>query len=635
MGAQEAGKKSLLYRICVEYIDDFDVYNKIPVFIDFLELKNKNFITVIKEYTRLNTNAVKLLLEKGRFIILIDNLNYHESKGLDYQINRFHEFNKEYSKNRIIATYEYDGVDILPREIVTHCKIAFSYHYIRELRTREIKQIMNQWLPSDDTLKNEEKLEKLVNTFTSYHLPSNALSVHLYLWSVENSDRKPINQAVLMEIYIEIILEKLGKGNIYRSNFDFVNKIQLISMVAEKIIKKNTNNTLSFIEFTEIVTEYIQEEVGFDFDVRIIINYLLDRKIFIKSKNEIRFSYLCFQHFFIAKRMQNNSSFKSYILDESRYFNFPKEIDYYTGLVRSDKETFLIIYNRFKDIFEPMSFILEEVNPDEYFNINLKKEVPVEKEPIARTIQIAEIKDSRPTDSQIEKQFDEQLNKISKWSNELGKIDKIDFDRMMLIMCNTLRNSEGIEDLDLKKEAYNNVIKHNLTYSILYTQVLIRYIINNQSLPPSIPQGVSLEALLENIPYHIQLALNTHLGTQKLSKAILNKMIIDKTNRTNSEIEKFLSVTLYSDVFGNDFVNHLKKFIKSSKTVPVQNYLLYKLTDYLYKRARPNSTNEEMYLDLISDLQIRSQKLPKRLKESIKKEFKEQKERMNRFIGLD
>ena len=54
-------------------------------------------------------------------------------------------------------------------------------------------------------------------------------------------------------------------------------------------------------------------------------------------------------------------SYKKYIFDEERYFNYPKEIDYYTGLVRSDIETFNLIYTRFKKVFEPMDFILNEV----------------------------------------------------------------------------------------------------------------------------------------------------------------------------------------------------------------------------------------------------------------------------------
>ncbi|WP_312082891.1 metallophosphoesterase [Epilithonimonas hominis] len=640
LGPQESGKRSLLYRIIVELVDDYEIYNKVPVFIDFKEVKNKEFITIVREYTLLTNAEIERLLNNGKFVFLVDNLDYHESKNYIHQINRFHKLNSDYPLNRIIASYEHENIEILPTELIQHSKIAFSYQYIRGLRTKEIKLIMKQWLSEDDSTQQDSNLEKLVNTFTSYHLPNNALSIHLYLWSVENSDRKPINQAVLMEIYVELILEKIKEENIYTSNFDFTNKIQLISMIAEKIIKKeNGESFLKYNEFYDIIYEYLKNKVGFSFDVNVIINYLLERKIFIKNKNnEIMFSHLCFIHFFVAKRMQDNSSFKKYILDEERYFNYPKEIDYYTGLVRSDLETFNLIYSRFKKVFEPMDFILKEVNPDEYFNISFAKDKKAEEiEPISRNVEIAKIKDSRPAEAEIEKQYDEQLERISKITGEIKGKSSIDFDRMMLIMCNVLKNSEGIEDLQLKKDAYNDIIKHNITYSILYTQVLIRYIIENKKLPPSVPQNVSLEYLLKNIPFHMQYSLNTHLGTKKLDMVVLNKIKRDSVGESfsNSDVEKFLSVALYSDIYGNDFDKYLRKFIKSVDTVPTQNYLLFKLTEYLYRRSKPDSDNEIMYLDLISDLYIRSQKLPKRLKESIIKDYKEKKKKFAKFIGLN
>lgn len=640
LGPQESGKKSLLYRIIVELVDDYEIYNKVPVFIDFKEVKNKEFLSIIREYTLLSNTEVENLLRKGKFVFLIDNLDYHESKNYTHQINRFHKLNSDYPHNRIIATYEHENIEIFPPELIQHSKIAFNYHYIRGLRTKEIKLIMKQWLPEDNASQKENNLEKLVNTFTSYLLPNNALSVHLYLWSVENSDRKPINQAVLMEIYIELILEKIKEDNIYSSNFDFTNKVQLISMIAEKIIKNDNGELyLCYDEFYNAINEYLKDKVGFSYDVNVIIEYLLDRKIFNKNKNnQISFSHLCFKHFFVAKRMQDNSSFKKYILGEERYFNFPKEIDYYTGLVRSDVETFTLIYDRFKKVFEPMEFILGQVNPDEYFNISLKKEKKKEEiEPISRNIEIAKIKDSRPTEALIEKQYDEQLERITNGTIEKKEKSKIDFDRMMLIMCNVLKNSEGIEDLQMKKNAFNEIIKHNITYSILYTQVLIRYIIEYKKLPPSIPENISLENVLKNIPFHMQNSLNTHLGTKKLELVILNKIKRDSVGEsfTNSDVEKFLSVALYADSYGKDFDQYLKKFIKSVDTIPTQNYLLFKLTDYLYRRSKANSENEEMYLDLISDLHIRSQKLPKRVKERIIKDYKEKKTKLTKFIGLN
>lgn len=69
--------------------------------------------------------------------------------------------------------------------------------------------------------------------------------------------------------------------------------------------------------------------------------------------------------------------------------------------------------------------------------------------------------------------------------------------------------------------------------------------------------------------------------------------------------------------------------------MPVQNYMLFKLSEYLYKRSKEDSDNEILYLDLIADLKIRTQKLPKRLKEQIKKDLLEKKSKLTKILRLE
>ncbi|MGO1596774.1 MAG: STAND family AAA ATPase [Sphingobacterium sp.] len=77
----------------------------------------------------------------------------------------------------------------------------------------------------------------------------------------------------------------------------------------------------------QLPVENYLREVGFHFDAQVIIEYLFERKIFVKSfDNHVRFPHNCFFHFFTAKRMEYDKKFEEYILDESRYFTYPKQI---------------------------------------------------------------------------------------------------------------------------------------------------------------------------------------------------------------------------------------------------------------------------------------------------------------------
>jgi hypothetical protein len=120
------------------------------------------------------------------------------------------------------------------------------------------------------------------------------------------------------------------------------------------------------------------------------------------------------------------------------------------------------------------------------------------------------------------------------------------------------------------------------------------------------------------------------LLTNKLSPVILEKIKEDQNGKsiTKSEIEAYMSVTLYSDVQGQGFETFLMSFIKKTKNTSVQNYLLFKLTDYYYRRTKPGTDQEKMYLNLLTELRIRTQKLPKRLREKVMKTISDQKNKM-------
>jgi hypothetical protein len=151
-------------------------------------------------------------------------------------------------------------------------------------------------------------------------------------------------------------------------------------------------------------------------------------------------------------------------------------------------------------------------------------------------------------------------------------------------------------------------------------------------LPSSIPANINLEYLLRNIPFNIQNAMNKHLGTSKLGPVILEKINNDELGKsiTKSDIENYLSVALYSDIEGKDYSKQLKSLVKRVKNNIVRDYLFYKITYYYYRRTKPGSSKEAVYLDLLAELRIRSQKLPKRMKERVIKNLEDGKKR---FLG--
>ncbi|MDR3046017.1 MAG: metallophosphoesterase, partial [Bacteroidales bacterium] len=482
-GTQENGKTTLLYRIIREFIDEYAHLRKIPVYIDIKEMGNKEITTCIKDFLKCSTEEATTLISENLIVLLIDNLDYTTlNKDRINKINNFDSTNQEI---QIIATTD-NIIENVPTE--SHIKnsvIPFRNLYLGQLKSSHIKGLMVKWLPQDDNAKREEKLEKMVDNFCSYSLPCTAMSVSLFLWSTENSDKKPINQAVLLDIYIEIVLEKLAKENIYRDSFDYKNKTMLLAKIAQEMLKsQEPSYAISYSQYINIITDYIQT-VGFDYDISRIADYFIERKIFSKIANNIKFSHSCFFHFFIAKRMEYDIVFRNEILSENCYHMFPRELDYYTGLTRNDKDTLNLIFDRFKKAFDGIEDVFNQVDVDKHFTYILKNHTTYE--PITKSIDTTKIKNSRPSE---EKKLEFYDTKLSKATHDaiIRKVDNFNLEILIIIMSNILRNSEGVEDSNLKKEIYNSIIRNTVGWTILYKEWIVKYVKDNQSLPPFLVQ---------------------------------------------------------------------------------------------------------------------------------------------------
>lgn len=632
-GAQETGKTTLLYRLVREYVDEFQYLGKVPVYINFAELGTKDIRTAIKEYTRCSSKEIEHLLNDSKIVLLVDNLNYKIYKDT-VEIKNLEKFHKEFNTNagkgkdkelRILASSENEISGILPIEHIDSCKIPFQNYFIRTLKAKEIKSLMGLWLPDEDKLSKQARLEKMLNDFTSFALPSTAMSVSLYLWS-DSHERKPINHAVLLENYLEILLQKLSKENIYRDRFDFTNKVQLLAKIAqEMLIKDELSYSLDYIDFVKVIDDYLKKLVGFDFEADKIVEYFLNRKLFVRQNNKIKFTYSCYFHFFLAKRMEHNTEFKEYVMQESKYFNFHREIDYYTALRRNDKEVFKTILERFEQRFAPTDFILEtltkDIGIDRYFTPLIENKPH---EPIAKHVPIQRILDNRPSEETRERYENKRLENIPNPTAFIKKDNAISLDILLVIMSNVLRNSEGVEDRELKSKAYKLLVKYNLIFSVLYRENIIDYVVKNKKLPPTIQHVQNLDGYLKSIPYLVQYSAYYHLGTSKLAPIILEKITLDKSGQSfsKSDIEKFFSIALYSDVYGKEHMKYLKGMIRNVGSNVVRDYLFFKLTDYLYKRTKPDSEEEEEYIDLLAELRIRTQGLARRIKETVLKELR-------------
>lgn len=621
-GPHESGKSILLYRLLGEYVDNYHQHNLVPVYIDFKSIGNQDIETIIKTFVDCNSNEVQQLLNNKALVLLLD--NYLPSEENRHNVNKMREFVVRYGI-KVIATSESSIVGIVPIAFSNGINsIAFEYYFIDHFKAENIKQLMVRWTPGDESLKRNTKIEKLVSNFCSYSLPCTAMSVSLYLWSTENAEKEPINQAVLLDIYIEIMLEKLTLDNIYHNSFDYHNKTMLLSKLAVDFFN-NSKTEMCYGAYIDWIDDYLKNSLGYtQFDASKLGDYFIQQKIIKRESNTVSFAHSCFYYFFLAKRMIDDHDFYNTVVSDD-FYNFDIVIGYYSGLKRNDKYLLSFLYDHFQKMFDPVQPIYEEVPIDMCFTQIIDKQ-PKKFEPQAESVSMTQIVNAKPTEKKVEERLLEVCNKkLSKITDVFKRNVVLSPDRLIVLLSKVLRNLDGVEDLSIKQNVYNAIVRNSLIYTIMYKEALVTYANNNGGdLPPQYSNVRNVVTFFRYMPFAIQLTLNEQMGTTKLCSVFLNKLNQDYKEKV-SDIEKFISLAMLWDTANFGYVDHMKQFIKTVGKNSAMDYVYAKLLYNYYYQTKEGSKEEEMYEDLIIRLKVRKFKLGFMHKDALRNELKNSK----------
>ena len=602
-GTSESGKTVMLQRLLMETVEDYAKYHAIPVYVDFETIGNRDIESLIRDFIDVNSKQTKELIDNGRIYLFVDNYNpKHETK---YAANMLYRFASDHHV-KIIAAADCQSEGVLPLGILDDelNEIPFEYFFISRFSSDKVKQMMVKWSPKDEFVERNTKLEKMVASFCNYSLPCTAMSVSLYLWSTEKAEREPVNEAVLLDIYIEIILEKLNLNNAYQNSFDYRNKTMLLAHLAEKVKEKYPKN-LTYGEFIDYISYYLLNVVGFDkFDPKRIGDYFIERKLFTRVGDEVYFAHTCFYHFFLAQRMKDNEEFKNKIIAKDSYYKNDRAVSYYAGLVRNDKKLLAFLLEDVDRYFEPAQQIYENVNADDCFTYLYVGEKTYS--PLVRSGVTHKVLDNKPTKEEVEKKLikrcDEQLSKIS---DEIRSHDHKTPDLLIAMLADALKNLDGIEDIQLKTRVYDTIIRDGIIFTVVSKEALADYANRNGGkLPMALADVKNVPVFFRLMPLAFQQYLYNLMGTTKLTMIFKDKFNKDM-KRDCSDIERFMTAGILWDCIHLGSFDEMKRLIKKVKNNVTKDYILLKLVHHYNEKVASGSDEEQLYIKLFAALEAK------------------------------
>lgn len=625
-GQHESGKTVLLNKLLIEYVDNESVFGVVPVYFDFDVQSCQDIDTIIKGYLDCNTNEAEMLINANKIVLLVDNYSPVESKK--ERAKKLYRFIAD-NTTRMIASSNHEIIDSIPNSFVRNNEISCEYYFIHQFQSSNVKELITKWSPDIQTLERNQKIENLVKRFCTFSLPCTAMSVSLYLWSTENSNRDPVNPSVLLDIYMEIILERMALENIYVNTFDYENKASLLAFLAQSVhdeMQGDYSYRLSYGHYIIKIEDYLKK-VGFrGIDAEHLAKYFIDRKVFLLKDGYVEFAHACFYYFFLAKRMIKDMAFRKQILNKDEYYKYDRVIEYYSGLVRSDKELLEFLYNEFESVFAEVAFVHDEVDMDKCFTIIRKGQTGYS--PLVKSMNPKKVIDKKPTEEETEKKVlaiaDEKLSQIS---DKFYEPQRLSPDTLVLMLSRALRNLDGVEDTALKQKVYNAIVKNAIILTVIVKDQLALYANNHQGSLPAVYSDVkNVGAFFRFMPLSMQFTLGEILATRKLLNFFVGKYNKDVHDKV-SDVEKFLSIGMMWDSTGLENKKLIKSFIKQMGNNSSQDYVLLKLLYYFNNKVALGSEEEDEYIELLAELKVKQKVIKPIEKGRIKKEMKDARNR--------
>jgi hypothetical protein len=563
-GTKESGKTILLDKVLIEITSKIEDYQKLPVQIDFEDIGTKRIETIISRYLKIGILEIPDYINNHTVLLLIDNLNF--AKANLHNLNLLEKFLTENPSVQVIATSPQLYEEEFPLEVLELSFYSnFRYATIKSFNIKEIRALMENWFANNDNFNKPTKLDSLLHVLLALNLPRSPLAISMFLWVLEQQENyKPVNHATMLENFIERIFKKQSKIEIYSDVFDYKNKERLLTEIAFHMLNMDMDNyKLSFAELIDFVNNYLKAKRFEDFSTEAIINHFFDKGLLVKdydgAETFIRFRFTCFFQYFLTKKMDFDAEFRDFVLSEDQFLKFNNEIDYFTGLKRDQSEILKIVVDRMNEAFKD---ILDETNSfdhgfDQMFLTNGSY---IEK--IETSTFIKKITSEKPNEQQVDKVKSQALESIKPEKGIAKKDEEIvgfkKFDRLWSLAAQVLKNTEETNEMYLKDKSYNDIIKCSMAFASLYKYKLDKFFefndkVNDRKVNSDLVQQLKIHHKV--LPLIHQLVIRYLIGTKKLSSVIRDKIRKDLEDGSISDFEKYLSIFLYADLKGKDYID--------------------------------------------------------------------------------
>lgn len=597
-GIKECGKTILLDKIRIEALSGSCLEDYLPISLDFRSIKNgKDILSRISEFWHCRKQTAINCLKESKILLLVDNISFSQSHVT--QLEAIRDLLSEYNNIRLIGASREERCSDIITESDQHKLLDFVRLEIRQFDSHQIRELVRKWFPQDKY--DSEKVEDVIKMFSKLNLPRTPFSISMLLWILERQNVRPQNTSLLVETYLVELMKGRDNDVAGRNTFDYKHKLNLLAEIALKMLSsKELNYKIVYSEYVAEIERFL-ERLNFKsiYSAKNIASQFIDMGIFVQENDGVYFRFECFFEFCLAKAMQRNDSFREFIVSEENYLKYADEIIYFTGICRNEHELLKLIVDRMEKEYSEMKRILFEENNriDDIFNVN---------ESLMNRMTADDLINSLPnkeTEEESDRRGDIMLRHNCDGIGEVKRKPEgtnviINLSKQLLLAMNVFKNSEEITIPNLKSESYIRILKYSIAYCLLAKLVTTKKLVEDNDLPKE--RIKDMHVLLRFLPFLHQKLLSRNLDSVKISEIIKQKIDDDQHDNSISELERYMSVFLYSDIQPNKAKDDIKTFLHSSNRAYIHDACYMNLLESYYRST--SDDYDDFLIKMIAEL---------------------------------
>lgn len=630
-GLKETGKTILLDKLAINFLNQTNDLHQVPILIDFRQIGHRRIETLITQFSGVPILEVPEQLSKHSFTLLIDNFRFENEYVHIHQ--KLHELITAYPTTRLICTSQLMVEGQVPVEFFQgEIFLKINILLLKYFRTKQIRELTEKWYSASrlPLPERKDRIEKITKLLLALKLPRTPMAISMFLWILEKQeDYQPVNQAVMLENFIEKLFMKHSKEESYFRDFDYRNKeALLIAMAVEMLRLGNDCYYITYSDALGFIVKHLKSR-HFPFEAKKILDHFVEVGVFklvaAETETTVQFRFNCFFQYFVMKNMENQE-FYDYVIAEDHYLTFFEEIDYFTGLRRNKTELLKLLLSRMETLFKGLNEEAKTLTGGyDYFFLNdasAVKNLPLTAEAIAET-------KNHVTNDEIDKYADNRLEAApADHDVELKTFTLTRFDRLgrsWTLASKVLRNTEETSEEGLKYGAFKSILQSSFSYMGLYKTLVLKELKKKEANIPK-QRRVESEMLIRFLPVAHEILMYETMGSTKLELIFLQHIDNVLEDQTVSDIEKFVCVFLYADSKGKNFSKYLKRLLVNLKNKYFMDMMLFKVLTYYYVRS-DSKDSDLLYENIIADILLKARGIEKDKKSGIMADYKRKRSR--------